>query len=116
MARVDLTTQQVAREGLVPALTAPTVDGDVIDAGRVALMVTNNGAAAHTVTVQSPVTVDGLAVEELAVSVAAGDTTLIGPFPARTFGQPVGSADAGRVYVDYDTGSDVDLMRGVVSF
>lgn len=116
MARESLTTQQVTRDGLVPTLTAPPADGDVIDAGRVALMVTNNGAAAHTVTVQSPVTVDGLAVEELTVSVAAGETRLIGPFPARTFGQPSDSADHGRVYVDYDAGSDVDLVRGVVSF
>lgn len=116
MARVSLTAQQITRDGLVPALTAPTVDGDVVDSGLVALMVTNNGAAAHTVTVQSPVTIDGLAVEELTVSVAAGSTVLVGPFPRRTFGQPVGSADEGRVYVDYDTGSDADLVRGVVSF
>lgn len=116
MARADVATQQITRAGLAPTLTAPTVDGDVIDAGRVALMVTNNGATGHTVTVQSPVTVDGLAVEELAVSVAAGETRLIGPFPARTFGRPVGSVDAGRVYVDYDAGADADLVRGAVTF
>lgn len=115
MARVDVTTEEITRAGLVPTLTAPTVDGDVVDAGRVALMVTNNGAAAHTVTVQSPVTVDGLDVEELTVSVAVGDTVLIGPWPRRTFGRPAGTADEGRVYVDYDTGSDADLVRTAVT-
>lgn len=116
MARVSVITQQVSRDGLAPALTAPTVDGDVIDAGRVALMVRNDGPSAHTVTVVSPVTVDGLAVEDLTVSVAAGETRLIGPFPVGTFGQPNGAPDAGRVYVNYDAGSDVDVARGVVSF
>lgn len=121
MARVSVTTEQIVRDGLVPTLAAPTIDGDVIDSGAVALMVTNNGVGAHTVTAQSPVTVDGLAVAELIVSVAAGETRLIGPFPKRTFGQPTGavesgSDDSGRVYVDYDAGSETDVVRTVVAF
>lgn len=107
MARTSVTTQQITRAGLAPVLTAPTVDGDVIDSGAVFLHVNNGSAASINVTVQSPVTVDGLAVEELVVAVAAGAFKLIGPFPQRTFGQPTGSADAGRVYVDYSAQASV---------
>lgn len=113
MAREDVTTQPITRAGLAPEQTAPTVDGDVIDVGRTALYVTNVGASAHDVTVRTPPTQDGLALAELVVSVAAGATVLIGPFPARTFGQPVGSVDAGRAYVDYET--PADCARAVVS-
>lgn len=120
MARVSVATETVGRDGVMPALTAPTVDGDVIDAGDVRLVVTNNGTAAHDVTVRTPLTIDDLAVEEMVVTVPAGETVYPGLFPRRTFGQPAGanesgSDDQGRVYVDYDTGSDADLVRAVVS-
>ena len=114
MARVSVATQQIVQTGLAPVLTAPTADGDVIDVGRVALMVTNGGAATTTVTVPTPVTVDGLQVEDLVVPVAAGATVLIGPLPSRVFAQPFGSPDAGRAHVDYGSGF-ADLDRGVVT-
>lgn len=108
MARVDVTPQTITRDGLVPALTAPTVDGDAIPTGRVFVMAENVGASVESVTVRTPITVDGLDVEELIVSVAVGDTTFIGPFPIRTFGQPSGAVetggdDQGKAYVDYST-------------
>jgi hypothetical protein len=111
--RVNVTTQQITRAGLVPAMTAPTVDGDVVDCGPVALYVNNASGGVCTVTVQSPVTVDGLDVSELSVAVAAGTVRLIGPLPARTFGQPAGAADAGRAYVNYSVQASV--TRAVVA-
>ncbi len=110
MARVSVTTQTITRAGLTPSLTAPTVDNDVIDTGDVFLQVTNAAGAPINVTVQSPPTVDGLAVAELIVAVPNGQTRLIGPFPSRTFGQPSG-ADAGRAYVDYS--AVTSITRGV---
>jgi hypothetical protein len=112
MARTNVTTQKVVKTGLAPVLTAPTADGDVIDCGRVILRVDNNGAAAVTVTVQTPVQVRGLAVAELIVSVPAGGTRYIGPLEPSLFGQPSGSPDAGRAYVDYS--SVTDVARGVL--
>lgn len=111
MARVDVTTQQISRAGLVPATAAVTVDGDVVDTGEVALYVSNVGASSRNVTVQTTASQDGLDVEDLVVAVAAGDTALIGPLPKRTFGQPAGANesggdDEGRAYVDYDTPAD----------
>jgi hypothetical protein len=113
MARVNVTTQKVTRAGLVPATTAVTVDGDVIDAGAVALWVNNASASPVTVTVQTPLTVDGLNLEELAVAVAAGTTKLIGPFPGRTFARPAGATDSGRIYVDYS--AQTNINRAVIA-
>lgn len=117
MARTNVATQKITRAGLAPVLTAPAgtgpTNGDIIDSGAVALMVTA-GATPTTVTVVSVPTVDGLDVEDLTVTVAADTTSLIGPFPSRTFGQPSDSADAGRVYVDYS--SVATITRGVVAF
>lgn len=110
MARVSVTTQEVTRAGLAPSLTAPTIEGDVIDTGATWLQVTNGAGAPINVTVQSPPTVDGLAVAELIVAVPNAQTRLIGPFPPRTFGQAAG-ADAGRAYVDYS--SITSITRGV---
>lgn len=102
MARTSVVTQKITRAGLAPALTAVTVDGDIIDSGPVILHVANAGGAAVTVTVQTPITVDGIALTDLAVSVPAGQAREIGPFPDRTFRQPAAApVGAGRVLVDY---------------
>lgn len=110
MPRVSQTTQKVAKEGLVPAFTAPTSgvgNGDVIDTGRVMLVVNNAGGSAITVTVLTPVTVDGLDVVDLAVSVAAGAVKYIGPLSPSTFGQLPPSTDSGRAYVEYSSATSV---------
>lgn len=107
MARTSVVTQQITRAGLNPTLTQPTVDGDVVDIGATFLYVDNASVASVNVTVQTPVTVDGLNVEELIVAVPAGQFRLIGPFPPRTFAQPTTSPDAGRAYVDYSAQTSV---------
>lgn len=111
MARTSVTTQQIARTGVNPALTAPVADGDVIDVGATFLVVANGGGAPVTVTVQTPVEYAGLELEDLTVSVPAAGQRWIGPFPASVFGQPVGDPNAGRALVDYSAVADV--TRGV---
>jgi hypothetical protein len=112
MARVSVTTEQIVHAGVLSTLTAPTVDGDVIDCGRVFLEVDNGSGAAVTVTVRSTASTDGLDVEDLAVSVAAGATKKIGPFNVSTFGRSsTDGADQGRAYVDYSAVASV--TRGV---
>lgn len=112
MARESVTTQMITREGLAlpEPMATPTPDGDVVDAGRVALLVENVGASPQIVTVHATVAQDGLDLEDLIVSVPAGEAMLVGPFPARTFAQPISSPDAGRVYVDYQTAADMRRM------
>lgn len=110
-ARIVVAAQKIVATGLAPQLTQPTVDGDVIPVGNVALMVTNTGAAMN-VTVQTPVKVDGLDVAEQIVPVATGVTKLIGPLPASTYGRSV-APDVGSAYVDYSAIAGV--TRALVS-
>lgn len=102
MARASVTTQKVTLDGLNLSPTAPTVDGDVIDCGAVMVFLENTTGAPVNVTVESPLTVDGLDVEDLVVAVPANDFVLVGSLPARTFGRPSGT-DKGRAYVNYAT-------------
>lgn len=116
MTRVSVASQPVVKTGLVPAFTAPTSgvgNGDIIDTGRVVLVVNNAGGSSITVTALTPITVDGLNLEDLVVTVAAGAVEYLGPFSASTFGQPTGSADAGRAYVEYS--SVTSVTRAVLS-
>ncbi|GAA2817465.1 hypothetical protein [Kribbella solani] len=113
MARTDVATQKIVGTGLAPNMTQPTVDGDVIDSGSVAVMVTNGSGASINVTAQTPAKSAGLDVAENIVAVAAGATQLIGPFPKGTYGQPSG-ADEGRVYIDYS--AQASVTRAVVGF
>lgn len=121
MARVDVTTQAMVAAGLAPVLTSPTIDNDVVDVGRNFLMVANAGAAAVTVTIETPETVDGLDIADRTVSVAAGATELI-PLTSTHYRQTTASADAavdaGRAYVNYTPGAGDtvdDITRAVVS-
>lgn len=100
MAREALAIQQSTHAGLAVNLVAPTAEGDVIPTGAVAMLVRNTSGAPGDVTVQTPLVVDGLAVAENVVTIAAGATELIGPLPNYVFGQPAG-ADKGKAYVDY---------------
>lgn len=113
--RIVVTTQKIVRgTGLLPALTAPTVDGDVIDADQVGLWVNNASGASINVTIQTPATQDGLDLAELVVPVAAGAQRIIGGFPSRSFARPTGQVDAGKVYVDYSAIASV--TRAVIGF
>jgi hypothetical protein len=102
--------------GLAPTLTAPAAigaaGGDVVDFGRNILVVVNGSASALAVTVETPETVDGLAIEDREVSVAAGKTALI-PLYSPHYKQLSG-ADTGRVYIDYD--AVTTITRAIVSF
>lgn len=114
MARVSTTTQTIVRTGLNPSLTGPTVDGDIVDCGNVALWVDNGSGGSINVTVQATATQDGLDLADLVVAVPAGAKRLIGPFPARTFAQASDAAvGPGRALVDYSAVTTV--TRAVIS-
>jgi hypothetical protein len=85
-----LATQSITRAGLTPALTAAAGGGDKLTPDKdTMLMVLNGGGSAVTVTVVTPGTNQiGLNIDDVVVSVAAGATKLIGPFPAQFFANP----------------------------
>lgn len=85
-----LTTQTITRAGLAATLAAASGGGDKFTpTGRTFLEVNNGSGGAITVTVETPTSVGAnLVTTPLAVSVAAGARTRIGPFPGGLFADP----------------------------
>jgi hypothetical protein len=84
MARTALTVQTIEATGLNPTFVAANTDGHSLENnGFTYVEVINAHTEAHTVTVEHPGTVDGLAVTDRTVGVSAGSTSKIGPFTAR---------------------------------
>lgn len=106
MARTPITAQVATSAGLTPTFEAANTDGNsyVLRQGRV-LRVKNASAAAITVTLPTPGTVDGLAIPERTVNVPAtsGDVLIA-----------LGKGDAyrqsdGTVLVDYSAVASVTV-------
>ncbi|NBH01938.1 hypothetical protein [Amycolatopsis sp. SID8362] len=116
MARQSVTTQKITRAGTIPSAASPNVDGDIIDTGAsVFLLLSNTGGSPATAVVVSQATFDGLAVDDLTVSLAAGATKVVGPISPGTFAFPEGDTNAGRAFVNY-TGTPADIKRSVLSY
>ena len=90
---VALTVVEITRAGVLidAAMRAPTAThGDKVpNDGRTVLRVKNASASPITVTVDTPGTVDGQAIADLALTVGAGEDRLFGPF-STTFQQSDG--------------------------
>jgi len=99
MARVDLALTTLDDAGVTLAQVAGTVDGwSFTNYGKEFLVLKNTGAGAHTVTVQTPETVDDLTVQERTISLPAGSTKVVGPFFPGTYNQSANN----KVFVDID--------------
>jgi hypothetical protein len=110
MARTALTVSTISRSGVDSAdtLEAANADGEMFyNGGDVFLEVLNTNASTCTVTVVTPRTIDGLAVADVTVEVDENERMFIGPFPPSTFNQT--STNAGMVYVNFDTVTDVTV-------
>ena len=105
MARTAINYWQVTRSGIIPIPDHAAADGNKFsNDGRIILQVGNGGGSPITVTIQTPGTVDDLAVSDRTVTVGDGDTKLIGPFPPGIYNQ-----SDGMVYVDFSAVTDVTV-------
>lgn len=101
-ARIVPTPIVASYAGTIAALTAPTVDGDIVPANSQLLVAA--GATPTVVTVPTTGTVSGLPIDDVVVTVAANTTRLIGPFAARLFAQPSdASVGPSKVLVNYSS-------------
>lgn len=104
MPRTDLSPQQILRTGLNPTFSA--ADGSNQNSfennGQTYLHVKNGGGSSINVTIDTPGTVDGLAVGNLIVAVPNGGERIIGPFPQNIYNQV-----DGKVYVDWSAVTSV---------
>lgn len=98
MPRTDFTVLQIVRTGLTAAYTAAdgTNQNAFANDGRTYLHVKNGGGGSINVTIDTPGSVDGLAVGNLVVAVPAAGEKIIGPFPTNIYNQT-----DGKVYVDW---------------
>lgn len=108
MARTAITPQAAVAAGTAVTFEAANVDGNSFTAARGrALHVKNGSASPITVTVPTPASVDGLAVADRAVAVAAGAHTVIGLGAATAAG--IYAQTDGSVYVDYSAVTTVTV-------
>lgn len=109
MSRTDITPTAVAATGTTDTLSAANADGSAFfNNGRTWVEVANASGGPINVTIQTPRTVDGLAVADQVVAVADGTRKKIGPFPADTYNIQSGD-DAGQVYIDFSGVSSVTV-------
>lgn len=104
MARTALTVQQIVRTGLNATFAAAdgTNQNQFANDGRTYLHVKNGGGSSINVTIDTPGSVDGLAVSNLVVAVPNGGERIIGPFPTNIYNQT-----DGNVYVDWSAVTSV---------
>lgn len=108
MPRTDLTVQTIVSEGLAPTYAAANTDGNAfLNGGRTFLHVKNASAAAVTVTVVTPLTVNGRVVADDVISVPAGGERFVGAFPPALFNNT--GVDANKVHVNYSAVASVTV-------
>jgi hypothetical protein len=102
------TVTPITRAGIVltSLLAAADVAGETFPTdGRQAVVVRNGGGSPITVTLNIIPTVDGQPVTDRTVVVAAGDTTVIGPFPPSAYRNPT----SGLAQITYSSVTSVDV-------
>lgn len=108
-----LSVTPINRSGVLESLVAASATGDSFpNDGNVFLAVRNAGTAAITVSITTPAKIWGVDIANLSVSVGAGETRFIGPFP-----EPIFNDANGRVNVTYSAVTNVSvgafaLIRG----
>jgi hypothetical protein len=82
-----LTVQQIARSGLSPSYASAAGGGDTVpNDEKTFLHIKNGGGSQITLTIQTPGTVDSLAITDRTVDIPAAGERMIGPFPASYYG------------------------------
>lgn len=107
-------TSPISRDGVAAAPVAATAGGggdEFANDGRTYLEVTNGGGSPITVTLDIKPTVDGGAVTDRTVAVAAGARKRIGPFPPKLYND----STTGRAKVTYSGVTSVTVEAFKVS-
>jgi hypothetical protein len=110
MARTALNPQQVTRAGLTPSYTAANGSGGhaMPNSGLGEFIYVKTTTNPVVVTVDTPGTVDGLAIGNKTYNIGTSSERMIGPFPPNVYNQADGS-----VYIDFDvvTGASIAAIR-----
>lgn len=112
-----LTVESVGRSssGTNLAGVAATAGGDTfINTGSEVLIIKNGDSSGMTLTVVTPVTVDGQAVPDETMAVAAGETRMVGPFPPGWFNDTLASGGVVSLTYSSVTSLTVKVVRVAV--
>lgn len=114
MARTALTLYDLDSDGLNPTFVAATADGHAFnnEGANVFLWVKNDNASAVTVTIATPIQLDGEDLADKTVSVPASEERLIGLFPRHIYNQDDTAGDTGILracFVNYSIQSSVTV-------
>lgn len=102
-----LTVSPTARTGLLTTGVTPGGSGDEwANTGVEMILVKNGSLASINVTLDIKVTVDGAAVTDPVVAVAAGATKIIGPFPPSFYTD----STTGRAKATCSATTDVEIL------
>jgi len=113
--RTSQSVQNIVATGLTATYTAIPTDGIYfVNDGQTFLHVKNGGSGTLTVTVQTQLTVDGLAVADLSVAVPNGAEKFIGPFPTTTYNVQSGTY-VNTCYVD-PSSYDAAFTMAILTF
>jgi len=104
MARQALNPQQIVRAALTPSYTAAHVDGFKMPNDGRAFIIVKTTDTGTVLTIQTPNTVDGLAIAERTVTIAFPAERVIGPFPPNDYNQA-----SGEVYFDFSVLTNVTI-------
>lgn len=115
MAYTELTVQYPTSSGIAPTYSAAAVAGNMFENsdGEAIVVFRNTNGSPRTVTVDTPGTVDGNPIDNKQIIIPATTGERVCMFPARTYNQLAGSANAGKVLFDYDavTGLTVGVFH-----
>ena len=106
MARVTLTPSILSVNGVVFSPVAAETDGNAFpNTGNQLFYIKNGSGGNVVVTIQTPLTVVGLAVAEATRTLATTEEYVFGVFPTHVFNQ-----SNGEVWIDYDIVTSVTIQ------
>lgn len=98
-----VTVQSLVRTGAAFTTQASDAQGDwCLNDGKTFWYWDNQDVTTHTVTVVTPITVGGLAVADLSITLGPGADYIAGPFNPLWFNDLSGT-DSGKMYCTYDS-------------
>lgn len=114
MARTALAVQETGRSAseTITMAAADTSNGNYFDndSQKVLLLVHNDTGGPATVTIDTPITFDGLSIPSLVVTVADGAIAVVGPFPEPRYSQE--DADSGTLHAVF---VDVNVLANLAA-
>lgn len=104
MPRTTLSSQSINRTGLTPTFSAvDQVNGnEFLNVDERTYLHVKTTSNSTVLTIPTPITIDGLTVSDLAISIGTSSERIIGPFPLQYYNQT-----DGKVYLDWSVGTGV---------